>query len=88
MYFTYKVAELSPNQIRKLIKGEKVKLRKGNAHTVHLSEPQIKKIETAHKKGMASVIQLDPHQSSQTRSNFALSDAWPLPPFVLRTYWD
>ena len=65
MYFTYKVAELSPNQIRKLIKGEKVKLKKGNAHTVYLTEPQIKKIETAHKKGMASVIQLDPHQSSQ-----------------------
>ena len=65
MYFSYKVAELSPNQIRKLFKGEKVKLKKGNAHTLHLSESQIKKIETAHKKGMASVIQLDPHQSSQ-----------------------
>jgi len=65
MYFSYKVAELSPNQIRKLFKGEKVKLKKGNAHTLHLSESQIKKIETAHKKGMSSVVQLDPHQSSQ-----------------------
>jgi hypothetical protein len=89
MYFTYKVAELSPNQIRKLIKGEKVKLRKGNAHTVHLSEPQIKKIETAHKKGMASVIQLDPHQSSQHGSGvfgdigkFFKSKAYHLNPIV------
>ena len=45
MYFTYKVAELSPNQIRKLFKGEKVKLKKGNAHTLHLSESQIKKLK-------------------------------------------
>jgi len=89
MYFSYKVAELSPNQIRKLLKGEKVKLRKGNAHTVHLTEPQIKKIEAAHKKSMASVTQLDPHQSSQhgsgvfgDLSKFFKSKAYHLNPVV------
>ena len=64
-YYSYKIDSLSPAQIRKLIKGEKVKLRKGAHHTVHLTEPQIKKIETAHKKSMASVVQLDPHRASQ-----------------------
>lgn len=89
MYYSYKVAELSPNQLKKLMKGEKVKLRKGNAHTVHLTEPQIKKIETAYKKGMASVVQLDPHQATQHGSGlmgdlgkFFKSKAYHLNPLI------
>ena len=64
MYHKVGVQKLSPNQIRKLVKGEKIRVKHGNAHQLHLSEEQHKKLMSAHRKGAGTTIQFDPYQQS------------------------
>ena len=65
MYHSTSIAKLSENQLRKLLKGEAVRIKVGNHHNIHLSVFQLKKLHSAHKKGKATTITFDPYQVSQ-----------------------
>lgn len=65
MYQPVKIANLSENQKRKLIKGEPVRVQCGNGNTIYLSKQQMKKLINANKKGKKSTIIFDPYQSQQ-----------------------
>lgn len=62
MYHPTNVAKLSPAQISKILNGHRVRVKAGNAHVLHLSQEQHKKVMSAHKKGCGTTIQLDPFQ--------------------------
>jgi len=62
MYHPTHVARLSPTQISKLLNGYRVRIKHGNAHVLHLSHEQHKKVLNAHKKGAAVTIGFDPFQ--------------------------
>ena len=62
MYHPVKIAPLSNPQINKLLSGQGVRVKLGNAHTIHLSSEQHKKLHKAHEKGKAVTIVLDPYQ--------------------------
>ena len=62
MYHKVGVQKLSRNQILKLLRGERIRVKHGNHHEIHASEEQHKKIITAHKKGAGTTIQFDPFQ--------------------------
>jgi len=64
MYHPFKVSKLSKMQLSKLMKGMPVRIKKGDAQMLHLSMPQIKKLESAFKKGRAHTLQFDPFQMS------------------------
>ena len=70
--YDYKVVDkhkLSPTQIRKILKGEKVriKLHSGHElhHTIHVSPEQHHKLHKAHAQLKAYTIHFDPHQCEQ-----------------------
>ena len=62
MYEAIGIQKLSENQLRKLLKGEPVRIKIGAHHKIHLSIHQLKKLHSAHKKGKASTITFDPYQ--------------------------
>lgn len=76
MYFPVKVGKLSDNQIKKLVKGQGIRVKKGVDNVIHLSEQQIKKLERAAKKGMGCTVTMDPYQSSMHKSGGALGSAF------------
>ena len=61
MYHPIKVEPLSKAQVSKLLKGQKVRVKKGSHHTLHVSEEQHKKLTKAHMKGAGITLQLDPY---------------------------
>lgn len=63
MYFETSIAKLSRNQLKKLLEGKRVRIKKGNAHHIHLTLAQIKKLETAHKAKKAHTISFTPEQT-------------------------
>jgi hypothetical protein len=65
MYAPIGIQKLSENQLRKLLKGEPVRVKHGTHHKIHLSTHQLKKLHSAHKKGKASTITFDPYQQSK-----------------------
>jgi AT hook motif len=67
MYHKISIGKLSANQIRKLLKGHNVRVKHGQAHTIHVSSSQLKKIINAHKKGKGSTIEFDPYQQHHHR---------------------
>jgi hypothetical protein len=67
MYTPVKVQKLSSNQLRKLKKGEKVIIKKGNEQTLNLSEEQAKKFERKSKAGCGLTITLDPYQQDEMK---------------------
>ena len=62
MYYDAKIQKLSSAQLRKLLHGQKVRVKHGDHHEVQLNEEQLKKLGKAHKKNTATTIQLDPYQ--------------------------
>lgn len=62
MYNEVGIGKLSEPQIRKLLKGERVRIKHGSHHMVHLSHEQHKKLMAAHKKGSGITMQADPYQ--------------------------
>jgi hypothetical protein len=56
------IAKISPSQKSKLKRGEPVRMKLGSAHTLPMTEHQIKKLTSAHNKGSAHTIHLDPYQ--------------------------
>jgi hypothetical protein len=70
MYHPVKIEKLSENQLRRLRNGHSVRVKIGAHHTIHLSEPQIKKLHSAHKHGKASTIVFDPYQIEHHGTGF------------------
>jgi|LakMenEpi02Apr12_1017379.scaffolds.fasta_scaffold00020_7 hypothetical protein len=62
MYVPVKVHKLSATQKRKLRKGDKVIIKKGEGDEIKLSPEQAKKFERKSKVGSGLTIQLDPYQ--------------------------
>ena len=65
MYHPITVDHLSPTQIRNLLSGRGVRVKLGNAHKLHVSEQQYKKMHSAHRKGKGMTLQFDPFQMHQ-----------------------
>ncbi len=61
-YHPSTISELSHQQLRKLLKGERVRVKHGNHHKVMLSEEQHKKLHKAHEHHKGITIQFDPYQ--------------------------
>lgn len=67
MYTPVKVQKLSDNQLRKLKKGEKVIIKKGDAQTLNLSQEQAKKFERKSKNNSGLTITFDPYQQDEMK---------------------
>jgi len=62
MYFETKIGKLSKVQLNKLLKGKNVRIKKGTAHTINLTEAQLKKINKHCHLGKALTIKLTQDQ--------------------------
>jgi hypothetical protein len=62
MYFETKIGKLSKVQLNKLLKGKNVRIKKGTAHTVYLTEEQVKKFNRNCKLGKAFTVKLNQDQ--------------------------
>jgi len=62
MYHPIGIQKLSQPQISKMLRGERVRVKHGAHHKLHVSEEQHKKIMKAHQKGCGVTIQMDPYQ--------------------------
>lgn len=65
MYFETTIAKLSRPQLVKLLNGEKIRIKKGAAHKIHLTEPQLKGLEQKHKLGKAHTINFTKDQATK-----------------------
>jgi hypothetical protein len=65
MYEKIGIEKLSPIQIKKLVQGQAVRIKLGDAHYIHLSQEQLKKLNKAFKHGKAVQIMFDPYQQEQ-----------------------
>jgi hypothetical protein len=65
MYHSTGVGKLSESQKSKLRNGHPVRIKKGSANNLHLTDAQIKKLESAHKKGAAYTITFHPEQEEK-----------------------
>jgi len=62
MYHKHHIGKLSTAQVSKLLNGHAVRVKHGNAHEVHLSVEQSKKVHKAHSNGKAVQVRFDPYQ--------------------------
>ena len=65
MYHEVGIAKLSPAQLSRLRNGHKVRVKMGEAHKIKVSQEQLKKLNSAQKKGKAYTILFDPYQIEQ-----------------------
>ena len=71
MYHSTGVQKLSESQKSKLRNGHAVRIKVGSGgNTLHLTDPQIKKLQSAHKKGAAYTITFHPEQAEKHGSGF------------------
>ena len=70
MYSTTGVGKLSESQKSKLRNGHPVRIKLGSGNTLNLTDPQIKKLQSAHKKGAAYTITFHPEQAEKHGSGF------------------
>lgn len=61
MYEQASIQKLSQPQIKKLLKGQPVRVKHGNGMSVVMTKAQHKKLMSAHKKGAGTILQLDPY---------------------------
>jgi hypothetical protein len=66
MYEVISVGKLSETQKSKLRNGHPVRVKKGSGNSLCLSHDQIKKLESAARKGKAVTITLHPGTSGKT----------------------
>lgn len=62
MYKSVGIEKLSDNQLCRLRNGHSVRVKLGSHHNIHLSVQQLKKLQSASKKGKAFTITFDPYQ--------------------------
>jgi hypothetical protein len=65
MYEEATIQKLSQPQIKKLLKGQPVRVKHGNGMSVKMSKAQHKKLMSAHKRGAGTILQLDPYLQQQ-----------------------
>ena len=70
MYHTTGVGKLSESQKSKLRNGHPVRIKIGSGNTLNLTDPQIKKLQSAHKKGAAYTLTFHPEQAEKHGSGF------------------
>jgi len=70
MYHSTGVQKLSESQKSKLRNGHPVRIKQGSGNTLHLTDQQIKKLQSAHKKGAAYTITFHPEQAEKHGSGF------------------
>jgi hypothetical protein len=62
MYFETEVGKLSKVQLNKMLKGKNVRIKKGTAHTINLTEAQLKKFNRNCRQGKAFTVKLTQDQ--------------------------
>ncbi len=70
MYHTTGVGKLSESQKSKLRNGHPVRIKMGSGNTLNLTDAQIKKLQSAHKKGAAYTITFHPEQAEKHGEGF------------------
>ena len=70
MYNPVGVSKLSENQKSRLRNGHPVRIKKGTANKLHLTPEQIKKLESAAKRGAGYTVQLNPEQAEKHGAGF------------------
>ena len=70
MYHTTGVGILSETQKSKLRNGHPVRIKSGSGNHLHLTDPQIEKLQSAHKKGAAYTLTMHPEQAEKHGSGF------------------
>ena len=70
MYHSTGVGKLSPSQMSKLRNGHPVRIKLGSGNTLNLTDQQIKKLQSAHKKGAAYTITFHPEQAEKHGEGF------------------
>ena len=70
MYHSTGVGVLSESQKSKLRNGHPVRIKLGSGNTLNLTDQQIKKLQSVHKKGAAYTITFHPEQAEKHGSGF------------------
>ena len=70
MYSAIGVGKLSETQKCKLRNGHPVRIKKGSGNSLHLTDAQIKKLESAAKKGAAYTLTMHPEQAEKHGAGF------------------
>jgi hypothetical protein len=70
MYTLVGVQKLSETQKSRLRNGHPVRIKKGSGNELHLTNEQIKKLESAAKKGAVYTLTLHPEQAEKHGSGF------------------
>ncbi len=65
MYHSTGVGKLSESQKSKLRNGHPVRIKSGSGNNLHLTDQQIKKLQSAHKKGATYTITFHPEQEEK-----------------------
>jgi hypothetical protein len=65
MYHSTGVGKLSKSQKSKLRNGHPVRIKLGSGNNLHLTDQQIKKIQSSHKKGVVYTITFHPEQAEK-----------------------
>ncbi len=69
MYQPVGIQQLSDAQIKKLLKGDRIKIKSGSALKVSMVKEHAKKLASAAKKGAGMMIQLDPYACDLNRES-------------------
>ena len=72
MYHSTGVQKLSETQKSKLRNGHPVRIKKGSGNNLHLTDDQIKKLESAAKKGAAYTLTMHPEQAAKHKTGEGL----------------
>ena len=75
-YHKISIKSLSHNQLLKLLRGHRIRVKHGSGHEVHVSEEQHKKIMNSHHKGMGCTLQFDPYQIDMHKNGHGFFDAF------------
>ena len=70
MYTLVGIQKLSETQKSRLRNGHPVRIKKGSGNQLHLTNEQIKKLESASRKGAANTLTLHPEQAEKHGSGF------------------
>ena len=70
MYSAIGVGKLSETQKSKLRNGHPVRIKNGSGNSLHLTDAQIKKLESAAKKGAAYTLTMHPEQAEKHGAGF------------------
>ena len=70
MYHSTGVQKLRDTQKSKLRNGHPVRIKSGSGNNLHLTDPQIKKLQSSHKRGAAYTLTMHPEQAGKHGSGF------------------